>query len=156
MAAAFQTYFVGDDSFTAAQNAEGSLFVSAQSVQKLTYPNVLFTCLEAKEVAPGTGNYQNVELHVSITTPLSERPDDYPSLLALHGQRIAKAFILLENAALLQTLTNQPTPPAADPRTVTDFFLYGFGEVTKELEMPNPHHLVYLISIQVTFRPQDA
>lgn len=155
MAAAYATYFVGDPDFIMPPPNSGALFVAAQSVQKLVFPNVTFLCLEAKEVAPQTANYQAVELHVMVNTSLAERPDDYPSLLALHDARVDKIFLLLGNTPLLQSLVNAPPAGQADTRSVTDFFLYGFGEITKEMRLPEGSRLCDLISIQTNFRPQD-
>lgn len=154
-AAAFGQYFVGDPSFAMPQGMSGSIFVPAQSVQKLVYPAVVFMCLEAKEVAPYTANYQGVELHILVNTALNERADDYESLLALHDQRVDKVYLLIGNNPLMQSLVNQPSPALPDPRAVTEFFLYGFGDITKEMRLPEPNRLVDLISVEVNFRPSD-
>ena len=155
-AAAFAAYFVGDPTYVMPPPFSGSLFVAAQSVQTLSYPSVIFMCLEAKEVAPQTANYEGTELHILTNTALTERPDDYPSLLALHNDRINKLFLLLDNTPLLQGLTNQPASGVADLRAVREFYLYGFGNISKELNMKEGNRLCSLISIEVTFRPMDS
>lgn len=152
----FQTYFVGDPTFVMPAPQTGSVFIPAQSIQKLVYPSVVFLCLDSKEIAPGLANYQAVELHVIINTSLSERADDYPSLLNLHNDRVDKCLILLGNSALSQGLLNQPAIGLPDPRTVRDFYFYGYGVITDEKHMKEPTRLSDLLSIQTNFRPSDA
>jgi|HubBroStandDraft_3_1064219.scaffolds.fasta_scaffold03065_5 hypothetical protein len=154
-AAAFAQYFVGDPTYAMPPPGAGPIFVSGQSVQQLTFPNVTFLCLEAKEVSPGIGNYQGVELHIMVNTALIERPDDYPSLLALHDDRVDKLFILLGNTPLLQSLMNQPAS-GPDTRLVREMLFYGTGLITKEMRIPEQNRLSDLISVETNFRPSDS
>lgn len=153
-AAACETYFVGDPDFVKPQFLQQqtvSIFVPAQSVAKLFKPQVCFLCLDADEQVAGSAAYIGV-LHVVIDTPLSERPDDYPALVTLHGQRVAKVMNLLSNLALLQGVINAPAT-GLDKRTVTDFQLYGLGTF-KEMNKNEANNLCsVVICEEVAFTP---
>lgn len=148
-AAAFATYFTGDLDFT---KSDGSpLFVAAQSVAKLTYPQVCFMCFEAEEQIALTGIYI-APLHICIDTALTERPDDYDSLLNLHDTRVSKVVNLMANLPVLKTLLNAPAS-GPDNRTVTGFQLYGVGQIFKEQNKPEHNRLCYMQSVQIPFQP---
>jgi hypothetical protein len=157
-AAAFQTYFVGDPCFTKVVNpatgVTGSTFVAAQSVRTLTYPQVCFMCIEAQEQVAKSNVYM-AELHMIIDTALSERPDDYDSLLALHQERVDKCLNLRDNLPLLQQLMNQPAtpPPNSDQPSVPSMNLYGLGKITRENNAKEGNRLCFVCSFEVGFQP---
>lgn len=151
-AAAFQTYFVGDPSFVRPTPAGGgSFFAAAQSVDTFVYPICAFECGEAKETVAQTSIYQ-AELFVMVGTHLSERPDDYPSLLVLHQERVSKVINLLENVPVLKTLLNAPAA-GPDLRTVRQMNLYGLGLIDQRNKKEN-NVLRWVASVQpVAFQP---
>lgn len=153
-AAAFETYFVGDPDFVKPQFLQqqgASIFIPAQSVARLYKPQICFLCLDAEEEIAQSKVYIG-ELHIVVDTTLAERPDDYPSLLTLHGQRVSKVMMLLENLGLLQGVANAPAS-GVDKRTVTDFQLYGIGTF-KEMNKNEANNLCSIIIIQqVAFTP---
>lgn len=153
-AAAFDTYFVGDPDFIKPQFLQqqtASIFVAAQSVARLYKPQVCFLCLDAEEQVAQSSAYIGV-LHIVVDTTLAERPDDYTSLLTLHGQRVAKVMNLLTNFSLLAGVINPPAV-GTDKRTVTDFLLYGLGTF-KEMNKNEANNLCSIIIAQeVAFTP---
>lgn len=151
-AAAYQLYMVGDPSFVRPGPTQASLFVAAQSVSKLIYPQVCFMCLEAEEQVAGSAVYMGT-LHVIVDTALNERPDDFQSLLALHNDRINKVLVLLGNPALLMSLTNAPAAGQPDTRTVRDFQLYGVGTIVKEMNTKEANRLCSVTSVLIPFQP---
>lgn len=155
-AAAFQQYFVGDPSFVRPSSpgtaGAGSMFVAAQSVKTLAFPQVCFLCLEAAEQITGTAIYIG-ELHIIVDTALNERPDDYDSLLTLHEDRCNKVLFLLGNVSVLKSLTNAPAAGIADTRQVQDFQLYGVGEITKEHNATQANRLSSITSVMIPFQP---
>lgn len=155
-AAAFQRYFVGDPSFVRPQlpggAAAGSLFVAAQSVTDLIYPQVAFYCRKAAEQVAGSSIYMAMPLRIIVDTALNERPDDPESLLNLHDDRVNKLFLLLENQALLMSLTNKPAT-GPDLRTVTDFQLYGIGAIQDESNTRQNNRLSFMLDIEIPFQP---
>lgn len=155
LAAAFQAYFVGDPDFVrvaaAGADSPSSLFTAAQSVDTFVYPCCIFECGDAKETVAQTSIYQ-AEAFVMVGTHLSERPDDYPSLLKLHQQRAAKVINLLENVALMKILMNAPAA-GPDERTVRQMNLYGLGEIAQRNKKQN-NVLMWVASITpVAFQP---
>lgn len=152
MAAAFQLYLVGDPSFVRPGPTQASLFVAAQSVSKLIFPQVCFMCLEAEEQVALSAVYMGT-LHIIVETALNERSDDYQSLLALHNDRIDKVLALLGNAPLLMSLTNAPAAGQADTRTVRDFRLYGVGTITKEMNTKEANRLCSVTAVLMPFQP---
>jgi len=153
-AAAFQYYFVGDPSFVRPVPAGGgSLFVAAQAVAAMVYPQVAFMCIEAQEQVAQSAVYMG-ELNILIDTALTERSDDYPSLLALHDDRIDKVVNLIGNVPLLKTLLNAPAS-GPDLRAVRQFQLYGVGKVLKELNGKEPNRLCYVLTVEIPFQPLD-
>lgn len=149
-AGAFGTYFVGDPSFTKSDGHP--FFVSGQSVRTLSFPNVCFMCLEAKEQIALSAIYM-AELHIIIDTPLNERPGDYEDLLALHETRVTKCVNLMGNVALLQQLLNAPPAGAPDNRVVKNFQLYGVGDILKESNKREPNRLTFIQSVNIPFQP---
>lgn len=153
-AAAFERYFVGDPDFVKPeflQQQSTSIFVAAQAVARLYKPQVCFLCLDADEQVAGSAAYIGV-LHVVVDSTLAERPDDYPALLTLHGQRVAKVMNLLSNLGLLTSVINAPAT-GVDQRTVTDFQLYGIGTF-KEMNKNEANNLCSIIIAQeVAFTP---
>lgn len=153
LAAAFQTYFVGDPDFVrpAAAAVGGSFFTAAQSVDVFSYPICAFEAGEMKEVVAQTSIYQG-ELFVLVGTHLSERADDYTSLLTLHQQRVSKVVNLLENVALLKSLMNAPAS-GPDLRTVRQMNLYGIGQLDQRNKKEN-NVLRWVASITpIAFQP---
>jgi hypothetical protein len=151
-AAGFQNYFVGDPDFVRpTSQGGGSLFASAQSVEKFEYPICVFECGDAVETVAQTSIYQ-AEAFIMLGTHLSERPDDYPSLLALHQTRVSKVINLLENVALLKSILNAPAT-GPDERTVRQFNLYGIGLIDQRNKRAN-NVLMWVASIKpVAFQP---
>lgn len=155
MAAAFQAYFVGDPDFVRpvikGQDAPSSFFTSSQSVDTLAYPVCAFECGDAVETVAQTSIYE-AETLVMVGTSLNERPDDYPSLFALHQQRSAKVMNLLENVALLKQLMNAPAS-GPDLRAVTEMNLYGIGLINQRNKRGN-NVLIWAAMIKpVAFQP---
>jgi hypothetical protein len=149
-AAAYAQYFVGDPSFV--NTAGGTpIFVSAQSVAKLTYPQVCFWCSEAVEQVALSAIYMGT-LHVIIDSALNERADDYDSLLTLHDDRITKVVGLLSNLPALQGLINAPAS-GPDLRTAPNFQLYGIGLVLKEMNGKEGNRLSYILTVEAPFQP---
>jgi hypothetical protein len=151
MAAGFQAYLVGDPSFVRPGPTQASLFVAAQSVSQLIYPQVAFLCDEAEEQVSGSAVYMGT-LHVQIDSALNEREDDYPSLKALHDDRVAKVLDLFSKVSILQGLVNAPAS-GADKRAVRDFQLYGVGQITKEMHAKEANRLCTVITISIPFQP---
>lgn len=151
-AAGFQNYFVGDPDFVRPAPASGgSFFTAAQSVDNFVYPICVFECGDAVETVAGTSIYQ-AECFVMVGTHLTERPDDYPSLLALHQTRCSKVINLLENVALLKSIVNAPAS-GPDLRTVRQFNLYGLGLIDQRNKKLN-NVLMWVASIKpVAFQP---
>ncbi len=148
-AAAFGTYFVADPDFTKSDGTP--LFVAAQSVSRLQYPQVCFMCLEAEEVVALSAVYMGT-LHLIVETALNERPDDYPSLLTLHRNRVDKCVNLMGNLPVLQSLLNAPAA-APDNRAVVNFQLYGVGKILKEQNKNEPNRLCFIQSVELGFQP---
>jgi hypothetical protein len=157
-AAAFQAYFVGDPCFIVSNDvstgATSSIFVAAQSVQRLLYPQVCFMCIEAEEQVARSNIYM-ATLHMIIDTALSERPDDYDSLLALHQERVDKCLNLRDSISLLQSLINQPAspPPNADQLAVPSMNLMGLGKILRENNAKEANRLCFVCSFEVGFQP---
>lgn len=152
LAAAFQGYFVGDPDFVrSSSTGTNSLFTAAQSVDTFVYPIVVFECGDAIETVAQTAIYQ-AETMVMVGTHLSERPDDYPSLLALHRDRVSKVVNLLENVALLKSIMNAPAS-GPDLRTVRQMNLYGIGLIDQRNKKLN-NVLMWVAAIKpVAFQP---
>ena len=157
-ASAFQTYFVGDPCFVKvidpANSRTGSLFVAAQSVRTLLYPQVCFMCYEAEEQVARSNVYM-AQLHMIVDTALSELPDDYDSLLKLHQERVDKCLNLRDNLALLQSLMNQPAspPPNSDQPRVPSMNLYGLGKIIRENNSKEANRLCFICSFEIGFQP---
>jgi hypothetical protein len=150
-AAAYQTYLVGDPSFVRPGPTSGSLFVAAQSVPQLIYPQVCFACFEAAEQVSGSAVYMGT-LHIIVDTALNERADDYPSLKNLHDDRVAKVLDLLSKVAILKQLMNAPAS-GPDTRTVRDFQLYGVGEIVREMHAKEGNRLSTVIIVMIPYQP---
>lgn len=155
LAAAFQNYFVGDPDFVrvlaAGESAPASLFTAAQAVATFKYPIVVFECGDAKETVAQTSIYQ-AEVFVMVGTHLSERPDDYPSLLKLHQDRCSKVINLLENIAVLKSLLNAPAS-GPDLRLIRQMNLYGLGTIDQRNKREN-NVLMWVASINpAAFQP---
>ena len=154
-AAAFATYFTGDPSFVkpgdSTPGSQASLFVAAQSVQRLLYPQVAFMCIEATEVVARSNAY-TAPMHLIVDTALSERPDDFPSLLALHQDRVDKCLNLFDNLPVLQGLINAPLS-GSDPRQVQSFQLYGMGEIEAEMNTRENNRLCFICKRLIPFQP---
>ena len=148
-AGAFSTYFVGDPSFV--KNGDSPMFVAAQSVSQLLFPQVCFMCLEAAEVVAQSCVYMGT-LHIIVDTPLSERPDDYDSLLALHQDRVSKVMNLIGNPTLLKSLMNIPAS-GPDNRSVVNFQLYGVGQVLREMNSKEAARLSFICAVEIPFQP---
>jgi hypothetical protein len=150
-AACFQTYLVGDPSFVRPGPSSGSLFVAAQSVPELIYPQVCFACIEAEEQVANSAVYIGT-LHIIIDTALNERSDDYLSLKNLHDDRVAKVLDLLSKVSILKQLMNAPAS-GPDTRTVRDFQVYGVGQIVRELHAKESNRLSTVIVVMIPFQP---